>query len=320
MPTAVCFGGGNGITKNLISGLKKDFRIVAATSMVDSGMATGQLRQDLGVLPPGDLVKQLAAVSEAPEWKISLWKKRFGREKFKAGHYGHTFGNLFVAGVEHITGSFLKALREAEIFLEIKNHRAYPATVDNINLFAELENGQVIVGEDEIDEPEIHNPELKIKRVFLEPRARAFKPLLKEISKADIIIFGPGDFYSSIIPCVLPDGLAGAIRRAKSKKIYIANTVTKEGETNDFSIENFTSELEKYLGCQLDYVIMQDPPVAQSVAEEWKKINPRILNPVKSREQLDSQKFIKADIILPEGKLGYDTQKIRKIIKKIVTK
>jgi len=317
-PTIVCFGGGRGISKYLISGLKKNFRVVATTSMVDCGWSTGQLRHDLGVLPPGDLVKQLAAVSDAPDWKTKLWRKRFGREQFKPGHLGHTFGNLFLAGVENITGSFLKALQEAEIFLEIKNHRAYPATVDNIHLFAELENGQIIEGEDEIDEPEKHDPNLKIKKVFLKPNAKVFKPLLKEIAAAKVITFGPGDFYSSLIPCLLPKGIALAVCRSKAKKIFIANTVTENGETNGFTIEEYVSELEKYMNCPLDFVIMQDPPVSEQIIAEWKKENPSILEPVIGKGELDAKKFIKTDISIVGGKIGYEPQKIKKIILKLI--
>ena len=311
----VCFGGGNGITKYLIAWLKKDFRIVATTSMADSGMSTGQLRKDLGVLPPGDLVKQLAAVSDAPDWKIKLWRKRFGREEFLAGHIGHTFGNLYLAGIENITGSFLKALREAELFLELDFHRAYPATVDNVQLCAELENGEVIVGEDEIDEPITHDPSLKIKRVFLEPRARAFRPLLAEIAKAKIIIFGPSDFYSSLIPCLLPDGISKALAASRAKKVFIANTVTENGETHGFTIEDFVLILEKYMGCPLDFVIMQDPPVFGEMISKWKKQNPNIMEAVVDKGHLDITKFIKADIMKSFGEFGYESQKIKKAIK-----
>jgi uncharacterized cofD-like protein len=316
--TLVCFGGGNGITKYLIGPLKKEFRIVAATSMVDSGMSAGQLRRDLGVLPPGDLVKQLAAVSNAPDWKIKLWKKRFGREQFLAGHVGHTFGNLFLAGIENITGNFLKSLREAEIFLEVDRHRAYPATINNVQLCAELENGEVIVGEDEIDEPVKHDPDLRIKRIFLEPEAKAFKPLLNEIAAAKAIILGPSDFYSSLVPCLLPVGVSEALVKTRAKKIFIANTVTESGETDGFSIEDFTSNLEKYMGCPLDHAIMQDPPVSNRMLLEWRKNNQNIAGSVACRGILDEKKFIKTDIMMPGGEFGYDSQKIKKAIIKLL--
>jgi uncharacterized cofD-like protein len=316
--TIVCFGGGNGITKYLIGPLKKEFRIVAATSMVDSGMSAGQLRQDLGVLPPGDMVKQLAAVSDAPDWKVKLWKKRFGREQFLAGHVGHTFGNLFLAGIENITGDFLKALREAELFLELGRHRAYPATVDNVQLCAELENGEIIVGEDEIDEPRKHDPNLKIRRVFLEPEAKAFKPLLKEIAAAKIIVLGPSDFYSSLVPCLLPQGITKALAKSRAKKIFIANTVTESGETDGFAIEDFVSNLEKYMGCPFDRVIMQDPPVSNGMLLEWRKKNQNIAGSVACRGTLDEKKFIKTDILMPGGEFGYDSQKIKKTIIKLL--
>lgn len=316
--TVVCLGGGNGITKYLISPLKKEFRIVAATSMVDSGMSTGQLRKDLGVLPPGDLVKQLGAVSDAPSWKIKLWKKRFGREEFLAGHVGHTFGNLYLAGIENITGSFPKALREAELFLELDFHKAYPATTENVQLCAELENGEVIVGEDEIDEPQNHDSNLKIERVFLEPKAKAFGPLLKEIAGAKAVVFGPSDFYSSLVPCLLPGGISKALAKTPAKKIFIANTVTESGETDGFAIEDFVSILEKYMGCPLDHVIMQDPPVSNEMILRWKNDYPSIVEAVAAKGSLDGEKFVKTEIMMPGGQFGYDPQKIKKAIIKLL--
>ena len=279
-------------------------------------MSAGQLRQDLGVLPPGDLVKQLAAVSNAPDWKIKLWRKRFGREIFKAGHKGHTFGNLFLAGIEHTTGSFAKALREAEAFLEIENHRAYPATVDNIHLCAELENGEVIVGEDEIDEPEKHDSNLKIKRVFLKPVAKAFPPLLKEIANASLITFGPGDFYSSVVPCLLPVGIAKALKKSKAKKIFICNTVNKLGETHGFTLENYASEIEKYMGCPLDYLVYQDPAVTVEKVLELRRNKADLAEPVAVAAFL-SNKFVGADIS-EAGNFPYHPQKIRKVINKLI--
>ncbi len=318
--TIVCFGGGSGITKYLIGGLKRSFRVVATTSMVDNGMSTGQLRRDLDVLPPGDLVKQLAAVSDAPEWKIKLWRKRFGREEFTAGHVGHTFGNLFLAGIENITGDFTKALAEAEKFLVIKKHRAYPATTDNVQLLAELEDGQVIEGEDEIDEPAMHDPAIGIKRVFLKPAARAFRPLLGEIAGADIITFGPSDFYSSLIPCLLPEGMSAALRRSEAKKVFIANTVTENGETNGFTAERFVSELEKYMGCPLDYVLVQYPPVAPHTVAEWKKDNPDIIEAVEFAGAYDQKKYLPVDILKDGGEFGYDPKKLDCVISTIANK
>ena len=235
-----------------------------------------------------------------------------------AGHIGHTFGNLYLAGIENITGSFLKALREAELFLELDFHRAYPATVDNVQLCAELENGEVIIGEDEIDEPMTHDPSLKIQRVFLEPKARAFRPLLAEIAKAKIIIFGPSDFYSSLIPCLLPDGISKALVRSRAKKVFIANTVTENGETNGFTIEDFVSILEKYMGCPLDHVIMQDPPALSEMVSKWKKENQNIMGAVTDKGGLDAKKFIKTDIMKSFGEFGYEPQKIKKAVKKLI--
>jgi uncharacterized cofD-like protein len=223
-----------------------------------------------------------------------------------------------VAGIENVTGSFDKALREAEKFLELDFHRAYPATIDNVQLMAELENGEVIEGEDEIDEPEKHDPDIAIKRVFLKPEALAYKPLLKEIAAADVITFGPSDFYSSLIPCLLPAGITEALRKSRAKKVFIANTVTERGETDGFTIEKFVSELENYLGDSLDHVIMQDPPISGQIVGQWKKENPNIGEAVKPGGELDSGKFIQADITADGGKFSYDQGKIKKALTKFL--
>lgn len=305
------------MTKYLLGPLKEDFRIVTVTSMTDDGMSTGQLRNDLGVLPPGDLIKHMAALAEAPEWKVKLWRTRFGREEFESGHRGHTFGNLFLAGIEYATGDFEKAFREAEAFLEIKNNRAYPATIDNVHLCAELENGEIITGEDEIDVPKKHDPALKIKKIFLQPEGKVYEPLVSEISNADLLVFGPSDFYSSLIPCFLPKGMKKAIKESRAKKIYVANTMTKYGETRGFTLQEFTGEVENYIGCCLDFVICQKPEISRVQADNWRKTHPEIHEPVTVAPELDKKKFISADIMI-NGVYSYDPKKIKKIITKII--
>jgi len=144
---------------------------------------------------------------------ISFWSR-----SFEDGHQGHVFANAFISGLEIAFKNYNKVIEYIHNFMEIGENAALPAAIQPANLFAELENGQIIQGEAEIDVPKLHNPNLKIKRVFLNPPVKIFNKTRKEILDADIIIIGPGDLYSSIIPCFLPEGASAALKKSKAKK------------------------------------------------------------------------------------------------------
>jgi len=248
----VCFGGGNAMPKAILSELKKyPVQITAIASMVDNGGSTGQLRKDFDVLPPGDIRRHLLALSDAPNWKKELWNFRFGHEAFGGGHKGHNFANVFIGGLEHILKDYSKVLKISHEFLEIKKHRALPATIKKTQLAAKLENGKMIFGEDEIDVPKKHNPKLKIRKIYLRPKVKAYPFILKALKETNLITIGPGDLYSSFLPCLLPEGISRTIQKSKAKKILVCNTMNKSGETNNFSVLDFANKTEKYLGRRL---------------------------------------------------------------------
>ncbi len=303
----------------LLANLKSDFRVIGVTSMVDNGGSTGQLRCDFGVLPPGDIVRHMIALSDAPEWKKKFFAFRFGQEVFDGGHKGHRFANVFLAGLEWATGDFGKALEEAEKFLEIKENRALPATTDKITVYAELEDGTIAKGEDEIDVPKEHDANKKITKIFLDKPAVAYGPVIEEIKTAKIITFGPGDFYSSVAPCLLPEGMAQVIRESKAKKILICNTVQKLGETQEFTVEKFAQEIEKYIGGPLDFVVYQKPEVSDQMIAEIRQESPEIIGAVMPAGELNANKFIGKDI-LKEGEFAYDPQKVKDIILELAQK
>ena len=224
----VCFGGGSAMPEVVLVGLKKyPFKIYATAAMLESGGSSGQLRTDFNVLPSGDLRRQLLALSEAPEWKRKLFKFRLGREVFDDGHMGHSFGNVFISGLEYILKDFKKVLEISHDFLEVKG-KVLPVTIENGHIYATLKNGETIFGEDEIDVPRKHNPNLKIKEIYLTRKVKAYPPILKVIKEADYIIIGPGDLYSSLLPCFLPEGIVRAIHNSKAKKIYKRKKNRKE--------------------------------------------------------------------------------------------
>lgn len=320
----VCFGGGNAMPKAVITPLKKyPVKITGITSMVDNGGSAGQLRVDFNVLPPGDIRRHILALSDAPQWKKDLWTFRFGHEVFDGGHKGHVFANAFIAGLEYNLKDYGKALEAMHEFMEVKkDHRALPATVDKTQIYAELENGEIVKGEDEIDVPIKHNPNLKIKRVYLETEAKAFPEALEAAEKADLITIGPGDLYSSSVPCLLMKGMSESFQKSKAKKVFICNTMTKFGETNDYSVMDFVKETEKYMGCPLDFVIYNAEIPDKKRIGEYKKEEPSVIELVKIGPSINSgqagKKFIGAKILTKEGAIIYDPEKLVKLIMSLV--
>ena len=312
-------GGGNAMPNAVLKGLKKyDLDITSVTSMVDSGGSSGQLRKDFNVLPPGDMRRHLLALSEAPEWKKELFKFRFGREEFGDGHRGHSFGNAFIAGLEYVLKDYEEVLKIVHEFLEVKG-RCLPATIEKTNLVAILENGQEIFGEDEIDVPKAHDPNLKIKKIFLKPEAKAYQPVSDAIENADLIIIGPGDLYSSLIPCVLPRGIKESLEKSKAKKILIVPAMTKIGETNGFSVLDFANEMERYVGSPLDFVIYNNFVPEKERVEKYKKEELNVHEIVEINEGIDEKRFIGRDLLVKSGEIVYDPDKLADVIIKNLT-
>lgn len=250
---------------------EKPTQITSVTSMTDDGGSTGELRKEFGILPPGDIRRHLLAFSEASQWKKDLWQFRFGRGESAEKHSGHNFANAFMAGLEQGLGVYTEVLEKCREFLEIPEHLvALPAVTEPVTLCAELENGEIIRGESEIDEPKQHDPHLKIERIFLDPEVEAFSPVLKAISQAEALVFGPGDLYSSVLACLLPRGIKEAIATSSAKKILICNFKNKLSETPNFSAADFASAAEKYTGSELDVVVFNNVDTKGECADQVK--------------------------------------------------
>jgi uncharacterized cofD-like protein len=316
----VCFGGGNALSKAVLVGLKNyEVDITTVTSMVDSGGSSGKLRKELNVLPPGDIRRHLIALSEAPQWKKDLFSFRFGSEDFGSGHVGHPFGNIFIALLECILKDYEKVLEIVHQFLEVRG-KCLPSTIEKTNLYAILENGEIIEGEDEIDIPKKHNPKLRIKEIFIKPKAKAYEKTIKAVEESDAIIIGPGDLYSSILPCFLPIGMKDAISKSRAKKIFICPPLTKIGETNGFSVLDFSKEIEKYIGCPLDFVIYNNTFPSVEKLMKYKTKEPWVEDVVKINENLDKKVFIGENLLANADEIVYDANKVSKIIMRLVLK
>jgi len=316
----VCLGGGNLVPKVLLGPLKKyPIQLTGITSMVDNGGAASVFRKQFDVLSPGDIRRHVLALSNAPQWKKDLWTFRFGEEFFGAWHKGQSFGNAFIAGLEWNLKSHPKAMAIISDFMELGDNRALPMTIDKTNIVAELEDGTIIEGEREIELADNHNTNLKIVKIFQKPEAKIFADSKKAILAADLILIGPGDLYSSTIPCFLPKDASAVFKKAKGKKILISNAVSRKGETHGFSVGNFAAEVEKYMGSSLDYVLYHNKPINADLLVKYEKEELMICEPLKIESDLLKNKYIGADIY-KKNEFAYDPKKVIANIFKIIGK
>lgn len=249
MKKVVTIGGGTG-SFTLLSGLKKyPLELSAIVSMADDGGSTGILRDELGVLPPGDVRQCLVALSDTPDMLRELMNYRFA----EGGLEGHSFGNIFLSALEKITGDFGRGVEEAAKILNVRGE-VVPVTLSDTRLYMELKNGDVLSGEHEINISQKFE-EVGVKKVALRPRPRVNPLALKKILEADLIIIGPGNHYCAIIPNLLVPGIAEALRKTKAKIVYNCNLISKHGQTDLFSLEDYVREINGYIGHErIDYV------------------------------------------------------------------
>ncbi|HLC74469.1 MAG TPA: gluconeogenesis factor YvcK family protein [Candidatus Nanoarchaeia archaeon] len=313
MKKIVVIGGGTG-SFTVLRGLKKyDLDITAVVSMFDSGGSTGLLRDEFGILPPGDVRRCLVALAEDGDNTLrDLFNYRFDEE---CSLKGHSFGNLLLTALTKITGSEVAAIKKAAQLLHIKG-KVLPVSINHAHLGAELENGHTIVGETNIDVPK-HDGNLRIKRVFIKPNATIYPETKDAIANADIITIGPGDLYSSILPNLLVEGMKEAISASKAKKVYICNLMTKWGETNNFTAADHVKEIMKY-GGKIDDVIcnnhqVKDRKLLSNYAKE--KAFPVIID--HSEIEKLGIKLIEENIITEPVLIRHDSEKLAKILVKI---
>lgn len=263
MKNIVVIGGGTG-TFTVLSGLKKyqDVTLKAIVSMADNGGSTGLLRTELGVLPPGDIRQCLIALSNSPKVLSDLFMYRFEDGRLS----GHNFGNIFLSALEKTTGDFEQAIVEAGKILNISGE-VIPVSLESMNLRAELADGSIVEGEANIDSarPNANQP---IQRLFLNPSVHATWRAIDAIKTADVVILGPGDLYTSLMPNLLVQGVVESLRTTRARKVYICNLMTKHGQTNNFKASDFVRELERYIGSGIfDTILINTEKPRQDVID-----------------------------------------------------
>lgn len=306
-------GGGNAMPKAVLAGLKNnpEISISVISAMLDSGGTAGKERKIYKTnISFGDIRRSFLALSGSSYDILDAFNTRF-----EGGDYdGIVIANILGTAIAHKTNDYEKAFRVYNELLKIPDrHKVLPVTLDNSTVCAILENGENIEGETNIDIPK-HDSNLKISNVFLRPPAKAYPKALESIKEADMIIIGPGDLYSSLAQILLVEGISDAVNKSLAPKVYICNLMTKKGETNNFTVINFSEEIEKYLKGKLNYIIYNNNLPSPDRIKNYRLEHPELLSPVILGETLDKRKFIGDDLIVSSGTIIHDSNKLTKII------
>ncbi len=264
-PKIVAIGGGTGIS-TMLRGLKQyTSNITAVITVADDGGGSGMLRDDLGMLPPGDIRNCMLALAETEPVLEKLMNYRFPEGRLK----GQSFGNLFLAAMNGISNSFEEAVTHMSEVLAVTG-RILPVTDEDVHLVAELEDSTVICGESKIGEHH-HNSPGRIRKVhFDKPDVKPLPQVLQAIEEADIIVLGPGSLYTSIIPNLLVSDVAKAIDQSKALRIYICNIMTQPGETEQYTVGDHIKAIQDHSGyAMIDCCLVNKGDISEEILEKY---------------------------------------------------
>ena len=265
-PRIVVVGGGTGQSM-LLRGLKKyTENLTAIVTMADDGGSSGILREEMGMLPPGDIRNCILALSNAEPDMQKIMQYRFKEGSLK----DQSFGNLFLAALNGTYEDFELAVTKISHILAVTG-RVLPVTLENVNLSAELENGNIVIGESKIG-PEVLDTKSKIKKISLVPEnVEPYEEVISAIGMADLIIIGPGSLYTSIIPNLLTDRVSEAIEKSKAKKMYVSNIMTQRGETDNLDVYDHIEVLLEHCNNRkiIDMVIVNKEKIPEYLLKKY---------------------------------------------------
>lgn len=317
-PRITVIGGGTGMSV-ILRGLKKiTDNLAAVVTMADDGGSSGMLREDLGMLPPGDLRSCLLALADVEADFGELMNFRFTEGNMA----GQNLGNLIIAGMADLAGSFEKGLEKMHSLMRI-NGRVIPVTIEEITLCARLEGGTIVRGESSIPKTVIAG-EGRIESVYLEPEdAGTWRDAEEAIKEADIILIGPGSLYTSLIPNFLVKGINEALEESPAVKVYVNNVMTQKGETDGFTAADHLREIIKYMNGRLpDYMVVNNSIIPDESAERYKADGAvQVLLAPADREKLEAVglKIIEADLIdISCGYIRHDADEVAAIVNRIL--
>ncbi|MBD7913866.1 YvcK family protein [Clostridium sp. Sa3CUN1] len=310
-PKIVVVGGGTGLS-TMLRGLKYyTSNITAIVTVADDGGGSGALREDLGMLPPGDIRNCILALADTEPLMEELLQYRFPDGRLK----NQSFGNLFLAAMDGVSENFEDAVQKMSSVLAVTG-KVLPVTLEDMKLVAELENGSKIEGESQIPEEAIKQ-KTRIKKLMIEPYdAKPLQDAIKAIEEADAIVLGPGSLYTSIIPNLLVKDIAENIRKSDAIKIYISNIMTQPGETQGFKASDHIKILKKYGGRGIvDYVIANRGDIPSDIKEKYLKDNSQLVD--LDRKELKSLgvEIIEASLAkIEKGYVKHDSEYLAEVL------
>ena len=302
----VAIGGGTGLS-TLLHGLKRfayprpgapQADITAVVTVTDDGGSSGRLRRDFKVLPPGDIRNCMVALSEDAALLSRLFQYRFARGE---GLKGHSFGNLFLTALTHITGDFAQAVKVSSEVLAIAG-RIYPSTAANVGVRAQLADGSTVQGETQIS-----RSRSRIRSVALTRECSPLEETLEAIAEADAITFGPGSLFTSVIPNVLVEGIPQAIARSRAVKACFVNLMWQPWETVEFTAAEHVEAIHSHAKLKLlDYAVLNSRPVGEALLERYARRHSRPVENDVERLRAQGVTVLERDLVEDGAKIRHD--------------
>jgi uncharacterized cofD-like protein len=300
-PKIVAIGGGTGLSM-LLRGLKEyTSNLTAIVTVADDGGSTGRLRQEFGVIAPGDIRQCIAALAEAEPLMSRLFQYRF---KEGTGLDGHSFGNLFIVAMSEVTGNFEAAIHETSRVLNVRG-AILPSTLEDVTLSARTHEDEMVHGEHNITE---HGA--AIKDLYLNPAsAEAHPDAVRAILEADLVVIGPGSLYTSVLPNMLVDGIHKALLASSATRVFVCNVATQHGETDGFSVQDHMEALERHIGKGMFHAIVANNNIATELPEAWHS-RPVPLDRNAGVNGLAGARVVEADVVAEENRYRHDPVKL----------
>jgi uncharacterized cofD-like protein len=300
-PKIVAIGGGTGLS-TLLRGLKNyTSNLTAIVTVADDGGSTGRLRQEFGVVAPGDIRQCIAALAEAEPLMSRLFQYRFTEG---TGLEGHSFGNLFIVAMSEVTGNFEAAIHETSRVLNTRG-TILPSTLEDVTLSARTHEDELVHGEHNITERGT-----AIKELFLNPpSAEAHPDAVRAILEADLVVIGPGSLYTSVLPNLLVDGIRRALAMSSAVRVFVCNVATQHGETDGFSVMDHLEALEYHAGRGVVHAVVANSNIANQLPEAWHS-NAVAFNGSAEVLARHGVQLIMADVVAEENRYRHDPEKL----------
>jgi len=308
----VVIGGGHGQSA-ILRGLKllDDIHISTIVTVADDGGSTGRLRKHFHIPAMGDVRNVMIALSKSEPVLAKLMDYRFDDlDGEDVG--GHNLGNLILTALTKQTGNFMEAINDISKVLNVAGD-IIPSTTEIVTLFAKMEDGTIVAGESNI--PIYEN---KIQEVFYKEEVLATESAIKAIRNADMIIFGVGSMYTSILPNIIIDDIRKAIQKSSAKRVYLCNAMTQHGETDLYSLEDHVSAIEDHLHSSLDIVVYASDCIPSSALKKYEE---EIAYPVVIGDEIHSYKIVKHELLNFQNDLiRHDPEKIKQLFELLIQK